>query len=778
MTPTPQLKPIDLKGIAKKYIYHWPLFLLGIAVTLSAAVLYLKIAKPTYEIRASILVKDVKKTNEDRSALQELDHSDEAKIAENEVEILSSRRLIDDVVNQLQLWVSYSVKDGLTEQSLYKTSPVEVTMVSAFNIKKPVTVKALINNSQSFSLTDKEGKSGKYQFNQVINSSFGSWKLVPKKNLSAYIGQEIIIAINDTLSTAEAFQGKLQVSLLNKLAPTIGLSINDKDIKRGKDFLNTLIYNYNNAETIAKNKLTASTINFIDRRLDSLTGELNHAEGAVEKYRSEKGLTDIESESRLYLENAQSNGAKLNDVNIQINVINNIEEYLNSQNSNSPPSTIGINDASLSSSIEHLSQLQLQKSKMLATTPEGNPIFDPINSQIKTLKSSISNTVSSIKSSLLATKRQLESFSAKTQSSIREVPGQERKLSSVKRQQKIKEDLYVYLLQKREELSLSYTATLADARIIDNAYEGNIVWPQRNPLLAIALFLGLLIPFFIIYLRENIKDKVLTKADIERPLKLPLLGELPADDTSEDGLIDQSVNSVISEHMRSIRTKLNFYFGDTGKSGKTILVTSSVSGEGKSFVSSNLSTSFAFLGRKTVLLEMDLRKPQIAKIFNLDTSKALGLTDYLSSDKVTITDIIRNSGYNENLDIIPSGTHINNPAELLDSERLVILLDSLKAEYENIIIDSSPLHLVTDALIISRLTNVTLYIVRQGITNKSELQFLSELCEQQELKNVKVIFNGVEQGRFGYGEHYNNSYYNAGPGFSFKRSVKKFASRF
>lgn len=777
MSENVSFKPVNFKNILTKYLYHWPLFLLALIITLSSAVFYYNVVKPTYELRASILVKDVKKTTEEKSALQELDHSDESKIAENEVEILSSRSLISQVVNQLQLWVDYTSKEGFIEESLYKKSPVEFVFVTKES-GAPFVLTATIINNAGFYTEDENGKSTKYLFKQTIVSKFGKWKLMPTAHLSIYYGKKIYIRVNNETSAAEKYQGALQVSLLNKLAPTIGLSLNDKDITRGKDFLNTLIFNYNNVATAEKNKLTTSTIAFIDKRLDSLTGELNHAEGAVEKYRSDKGLTDISSESKVYLENAQTNDAKLNDVNVKINLINGIENYINSpQNANNTPSTNGIGDASLTNLVDRLSQLQLQKAKMMATTPESNPIFESINGQIKVTKNGISSTVSSIKSSLYATRGQLQSFNNKFQSSIRQVPGQERQLLSVKRQQTIKEDLYVYLLQKREELSLSYTSTLSDARIIDNAYEGPVIWPQKAPLFAMASFIGFLIPLMLIYTRDNFKDKVLIKNDIEKVLNLPILGELPIDNTNNGELIDQSVNNVISEHLRSIRTKLNYSPDGPVEKGRVVLVTSSVSGEGKSFISSNLSTSLAFLGKKTILMELDLRKPQISKIFKLSEGKVIGLAEYLSSPELTVDEITQKSFY-QKLDIIPSGMPVNNPAELLDSNRLETLITHLRTQYDYIIIDTSPVHLVTDALVISRLTDLTIYIVRQGVTNKSELLFIKELHEQNELKNIKIIFNGIQHGKYGYGNNFSNSYYNVDSNFSFKKSLKKIASRF
>lgn len=768
------LKPVNLKSILLKYTYHWPLFILGIFIFISLALIYLKIAKPTYEIRATILVKDAKKTTEEKSALQELDQSESAKIAENEVEVISSRKIVSEVVKQLKLWVNYSTKDGLIETNLYKESPVYFSLKNEESDFNHSIIKVLLQKDGFLIIDDKTKK--RFFYAQEVKSDFGNWKLEPTIFLNRYLNKEVIISINPIALASENYQNALQVSLLNKLAPTISLSINDKITLRGKEFLDTLISNYVRASTSEKSENSTTSISFIDKKIDSLRLELNGVEGAVQDFKSGNGLTDIDSESKSYLENIRLNENKLNDINVQIDIIQGIENYINtSRNSNNVPSTIGISDVNLANLIDRLSQLQVQKAKLLATTPESNYIFEPINNQINTTKTAIFNNVRTIKSSLITAKRQLETFNSKVQSSIRRIPGQERQSASLSRQQKAKEDLYNYLLQKRAELSLSYTATLSDARIVDDAYVKGKIWPQSSPVMAISGLLGLLLPFMVIYVRNNLKDKILTKSDIEEAVKVPILGELPQEYLGKVSLIDHSIKNALSEHFRAIRTKL-YYLDKNIEKGRVILITSSVSGEGKSFVSSNLSTSLAFMGRKTILLELDLRKPKLSQNFNLK-SQNFGLTDYLK-DNVEINEIVQNSNFSENLDIITAGHAVNNPAELLTGSKLNLLINNLKEQYDDIILDSPPLHLVTDAMLISRLANITLYVVRQNVTNKAELDFISEIHQQNELPNLSIVFNGIAEGKFGYGNHYSNTYYTDQSSVSVKKFLRKFLSRF
>lgn len=631
------------------------------------------------------------------------------------------------------------------------------------------------------------GQKQTFLFNQVVKSAFGSWTLKPTAYLNQFIGAGLTIKLQDPEVVTNNYLKTLDVHLLDKLAPTIGLFLVDEVPQRGKDFLNRLVEAYNEAASDEEKRTTRSTIEFIDNRLSSLTGELNHAEKQVEGYRSSQGLTDISSQTKVYLENVQSNDAQLNEVNVQLNVIDGIERYVNSPSVNaSAPATIGITDPALNSLIEKLSRLQLQKSALLATTPEGNPVFEPINQQIALTRSSIKETVKGIKSALLNSKKELQSVNHKTESSIKDIPVLERQFVGMKRQQSIKENLYIYLLQKREELALSYASTFSDARIVDQANTGDVKWPKTSLVVAIALLCGIGLPFFIIYFRDSIGNKITDRRDIEAVLDVPILGELSYEEVKNEVIVITNKQRLIGEQFRALRTNLNYLHQNTrgaiepdgslktGKRGRVTLLTSSVSKEGKSFVSANLAASFAASGGKTVILEMDLRKPKISVAFNLPSNHP-GISEFLSSE-VTVDSIIQTPGNIPNLDIIGSGEIPAAPSELLESDRLVVLIAELKERYDNIIIDTAPLHLVTDAMIIAKVADVSLYLIMQGYTDKDELKFIREIYESDKLPNMSIVFNGIKRNKYGYGYHYDNSYYNEGPAES-KFTWKQIASR-
>lgn len=778
----------DTRVILSKYLFHWPLFLLFIVIALASAYAYIKFANPVYEVSASILVKDEKKSPNEKSAMEELDQSGSAKNAETEIEILRSKNLVSQVVDDLQLWATYKVDQGFKKKDIYATKPFVLVLTDTVSQLNGQQLDIIVKNKSAFEIVYADGKTKSASFNTPIKGKFGTWILKPNENVEQYVDSLITITLNDPTSVSNQYMKSLDAHLLDKAAPTIGLFIADEVPQRGKDILNYLILVYNEATSSEEKRTTKSIIDFIDTRLASLTGELNFAEKEVEGFRTSRGLTDIDSQSQVYLENVQTNDIKLNEVDVQLNVIEGIQRYVNSSSSSeSPPATLGITDPSLNSLIEKVSQLQNKREALLATTPENNPAFEPINRQINNNKIAIQGTIQGIKSSLLNSKRQLQSFNNKFESSIKNIPGQERQYVGMKRQQAIKESLYVYLLQKREELALAYASTLVDARVVDEANVGDIKWPRIPLIIALALLLGLGLPFLIIYLRQSVKNTITDKTDIENAIDVPILGELSYENLGKEIIILDNVRHLVGEQIRSLRTNLHYLHNNktvqavdanfTVGNGRVSLFTSSISSEGKSFVSSNMAVSLAVSGRKTVILEMDLRKPKLAAVFNI-SAKHKGISEFLSSE-IDVKEVIQPSGLDKNLDFIGCGDIPANPSELLETDRLKLLINKLRLIYDDVIIDSPPLHLVTDAMIIAKYTDVTLYMIRQGHTSKAELGFIDDVYEDEKLPNMTIVFNGIKKGKYGYGYNYDNSYYTAAayqP--SLNSSMKLFLSRF
>jgi capsular exopolysaccharide synthesis family protein len=454
-------------------------------------------------------------------------------------------------------------------------------------------------------------------------------------------------------------------------------------------------------------------------------------------------------------------------VKIKLSVVEGIEHYLNAdEGKGALPSTLGVNDAGLQGLMDRLNDLLLEKTRMLSQLPETNPLFNPINQQINAARNSLRENVRTTKIALSQTLRHLQSVGSGYQSSIRNIPGQERDLVDIKRMQSIKENLYVYLLQKKEELSLDYASTIADAAIIDLAHSGAQSAPIPKSVYAMAFLLGLIMPTGIIYGREALKSRIQAKQEITAATGLDVLCELSDSETADPIVVNQK--SYIGEQFRELRTKLNYLHGNSNP-GRTTLFTSSIAGEGKSFVLSNLGAVFAAAGKKTILVELDLRRPTLSTRFSLPNPN-LGITDYIIGN-VAASEIIQQSEVSKNLHIICGGSIPPNPSELLESKMLTDLINELKNKYDHILIDTPPVHLLTDAMIITHLCDISLYITRYNYTPKQELEYIREIYNGK-------IFNSVKIDSQNSSYLYQKNAYIKAPSKTFKTRVKKFISRF
>jgi capsular exopolysaccharide synthesis family protein len=745
----------DLRGLFSKYLHSWPLFIGCLLITVSIAYFYIKTIKPVYDIKAKLAIKDEKKSSDAKEALAEIDVVGQPKDIESELELIKSRPLIRQVVNDLQLSTSYKETANYSNKDIYTTTPVKFKLIKAAGETRDFSISVRIQSAQSFSIVTNDTESPEYRFNTTLTNNLGSWMLTPTKNVNEYIGKTVNVNVQNPEDVVTQYQNSILVSL-NKDAPIVEMELEDEVPERGKEILNQLIKAYKVSSIEDKNKATQSTLKFIDDRLSSLTGELTNVEKDVEGFKSSIGLTDISSKSKFYLDNVQTNDSRLNDVNVQLNVIEGIERYANSaSNSGNVPATLGISDPGLISLVDQLSKLQLQRDRLLATTPEQNPIFEPLNRQIKTTKAAVKETISGIKASLLSVQRELQHNNSGFEASIKNIPGQERQYISIKRQQSIKENLYIYLLQKKEEVSLSYASTLTGIRTVEDPYYIAPKSKKQVPYV-LAFLLGLGLPASFLYGRDLLKNKVLNRAEIERITGADVICELNQSKGKNKIVVLEKNAFAISEQFRSLRTNLHLLFQNR-PSGRVTLFTSSIAGEGKSFITSNMGAALAATNRKVIVLELDMRRPQISDIFNLSAQHP-GLSNYLNNE-VELSDIIQASGVNMQLKVIGAGPTPANPSELLDSIKIDVLIAQLKDQYDDILIDTPPIHLVTDALLLARICDVTLYVVKQGYTDKSELTFIKQLVKEDKFPNLNIVFNGIQRAKYGYGYNYDNSYY-------------------
>ncbi|WP_207421476.1 GumC family protein [Desertivirga brevis] len=758
----------SLKDAVAKYVYHWPLFLLCLVLSITAAYLYLQYNQPKYTVKAKLLIKDEKENGNSQTALKDmLMPYQSGKNVEDEIEIIESRELMSQVVDKLQLWANYQVPGKLFDDEIYSTTPVKFNIVKPTGLLTKSTFEILIKDQNQFELVGDDGNSKTFSFNNTLRNNFGSWRLQKTPDFDDYIGKTIRITVEDPEIVTSRYLAAVSTFQMNKKASVVELSMKDKDVKRGKDILNNLITAYNNSAQDEKKQMSADELKFIDDRLASLKKELYSVEKDVEGFRSSKGLTDISSESKLYLESVKDNDANLSEVNVQLNIISGIERYLATNNPNGAPSTIGVSDPNLTSLINSLAELQLKRQQLLATTPEGNPVFATIDNQISSTKAAIRENVRTMKNSLASTRNQLQANNSRFMSSIKELPSDERQLVSIKRQQSIKENLYVYLLQKREEAALGSSSKLAFSKTVDEAY---VDGTERPLAYTFALLAGLLVPTGLLFGRRLLNNRVTSVKDIEMLTNVPVSTELFYEESDSPIVIQPKSGYIVGEQFRSLRTDLQYLHNKKDR-GRVTLITSSIASEGKSFVTSNLGVTLAASGRKTIILELDMRKPKISQNFSMDQQK--GLSDFLQG-RASKQEIIKPSEFHAGLSIIPTGSIPDNPSELLEQVELDELISWLRTEYDDILIDTPPIYLVTDALVLSRLTDAALYLVRQNYTYKVHLEFIEQLHKDNKMPKMKIVFNGVQmkgEHRYGYG------YYVDGQKNSLKSVMKDMSRR-
>jgi tyrosine-protein kinase Etk/Wzc len=730
-----------LTRIITNYVDKWPYFLLAIVVALGAATFYLKRVVPVYEMKASLLILEAKDNPNEKKALQEINMTNPVKQVEIELEVLKSRKLIEKVIKNLNMLHVYEVLKNDEYRELYKTRPfIYKTITSKLKTADDI-LQVEVTDEHHFQLLNPERQSISYEFGKPFQSNAGTGILEATPYLRQFVGSTINITIRDIEPVITIYQNKLEATLVEKKASIIQLAIEDAVTARGIDFLNYLIGEYKLLNFEEKNRTTENTLTFIDERLSLISGELNAVEKNIEGYKSTRGLTDISSESAIYLQNAQTNDVRLNEVNVQLKVIDDIEKYLGTPGNNAAPSTVGIEDKGLISLIDQLFKLQLERNKLLASTPENSYLFDPINKQLQTTMIAIRENIKNTKSSLLSMKSGLQTVNSRVEASIKSLPGQERGYISIKRQQSIKENLYTYLLQKREEVALSYASTLTDASVIDSAYVNGITWPKKPFIYASALFLAFAFTALVLFMLEVLNNKIVNGHELQQSLVTPVVSELSYIKNTSSMIVLENPKSAIAEQFRSLRTNLRYLHGNAEK-GRVTLVTSSKSGEGKSFVSINLGVSLATSGRKTVIIDLDLHKAKLSGIFDLPAGLP-GVSDYLNGH-ASVEEIIQPLGLS-NLYIITSGNGIENPSELIENSRLDTLVEYLKTDFEDIILDSPPLHIINDALILSRLNDVSLYVVRKNMTEKSEMNFIDKFYLEDKLPNLNIVFNCVNK---------------------------------
>ena len=745
---------INLKEELFKYLAHWRWFILSMIIAVILAFVYLKITPKSYSVATKILIKDEKSNDlaNQLSAFSEMSMLGNAKNnIENEVEILKSRTLIYNTLDSLNLNIQYIDESKTTAREMYKTSPVRLNWNNN-SIKKSISLILSNFDGASFDL-ELDGESlGKTTFGKTISSSKGAFTINKVGDIKDI--KEMDIIIHPKMQLAENYQKLVNVSPSSKTSSIVDISMIDKTPEKAAEFLNTLVYNYNLGGIKDKRYISENTANFISDRLELIATELGDVESQVEGYKNSNNLSDIQTEVKLYLDNLSSFEKSVLENETKINIVNDLIRHISrTKYDDLVPGGLLLDDQGSESIIQEINQLILEKQKLAISSTTENPNYIRIEDQIRALKSNLQASLRRNLSSLQIVKSDFKRQENEMQAKLSQVPRQEREFRIIDRQQKVKEALYLFLLQKREETNITLAATDLNAKVIDKAIPTDKpVAPKSLIILLAALVLGVIVPFIVIYIKNLLDTKIQTRFDITDNSDIPFLGDIPTSESS-DQLMEISSRTSAAEAIRIVRTNLDFILSDKSEEeNKTIFLTSTISGEGKTFVSANLAATFSLSGKKVLLVGLDLRNPKLYEYLKINP---LGVTNYVSSDNAKIEDyIIPVEGY-DSFDVLSSGSIPPNPTEILMNKKLKQLFDDLKTKYDYIIVDTAPVSLVTDTLLVSKFADATIYVVRANKIDKDMLRIPNELYKDKKLNKLSIVLNDSDVTKgYGYGYGY------------------------
>ena len=770
-------KEIDIQELLFKYLIHWPWFVGAVIVCLISAYIYLYVATPVYNISATVLIKDDKKggSSNNVAGLDELGLSGlitSSQSIDNEIEVLRSKTLVKEVVNYLNLYVTYQDDDQIPSKELYKTSPVQVNMTpqEAEKLKTKVVIEMVLHPQGSLDVNVKmEDKEIQKHFeklpailptNQGTLSFFQTTDSISSKK-NEEVGspvqdmRHITATISQPMNVARRYCENLSIEPTSKTTSVVTVSLKNSSLQRGQDFINQLLEMYNRNTNNDKNEIAQKTAEFIDERIGIISKELGSTEADLESFKRDAGITDLSSDAQIALTGNAEYEKKQVENRTQISLVEDLKKYLGHNEYEILPSNVGLKDITLAAQIDRYNEMLIERKRLLRTSTENNPAIINLDTSIRATKANVQATLEGTLQGLFITKADLDREAKRYMRRISDAPGQERQYVSIARQQEIKAGLYLMLLQKREENAIMLAATANNAKIIDDAIADVIpVSPKRSIIYLAALCLGIAIPVVVIYMIDLTKFKIEGRADVEKLTSVPIAGDIPLTDeknTKEGSIaVFENQNNLMSETFRNIRTNIQFMLQNNKK---VILVTSTVSGEGKSFTSANLAISLSLLGKKVVIVGLDIRKPGLNKVFNL-SSKEKGITQYLANPEMDLMSLVQLSDVNRNLYILPGGTVPPNPTELLARDGLDKAIEILKKNFDYVILDTAPIGMVTDTLLIGRVADLSAYVCRADYTHKAEYTLINELFHEQKLPNLCTIINGVDLKKRKYGYYY------------------------
>ena len=768
----------DFAVLYRTIILNWYWFILSLVICGGLGAIYLRYATPKYQSTAKLLIKDDDSNSKRGQSLQNMTNlgiiSNSAGI-DNEMEILTSHSIAEDAIRDLKLYVDYSTKGRIKDIILYRDQPLNVDIDRAHleKLNQPVDLTITRNGttyivSGTYSVpTDENESEGPFSLNRkftslpaTIATRAGIITISSNNGHSLHDGQTLKVEVLSPKMASNKYVGELQVAQTSKTTSIAQLQLTDEVPQRSLDYLKQLAIVYNRQANEDKNIVALRTEKFINSRLQKINAELGKTEGQLQNYKQQNGMVELKLNAGNAVTNQNESELKLADMQTQIELFSTIAQEVESSSRNLSqviPSNVGLDDQSSTSLINKYNELVLERNRLLRSASENSPVVEPLTGQIRELNGNIRRAISTARQNLQIQRDALAAQVSKFNEQVAETPQQERMLTQIGRQQEVKSGLYLMLLQKREENSISLAATADKGKLIDDPQLVGKISPKSAIIMLIALLLGLAIPALVIFLLQLFRYKIEGHEDVARLTKLPIIADVAiASNTAKgkaDIVVHENQNNQMEEIFRSLRTNLQFMLHE---GQKVVLFTSSTSGEGKTFTAANLSVSFGLLGKKVILVGLDIRRPRLAELFGINDHRH-GITNLLVKDAPTAADVqeqILPSGVNKNLDLLMAGPIPPNPAELIARSSLEAIIKALKDKYDYIMIDTAPVGLVTDTLQIARVADASIYMCRADYTPKSNFELINALANEKKLPNMAMVLNGIDMSKKKYGYYY------------------------
>lgn len=781
---------LDFQTIYSTLILNWKWFLLSIVLCCALAVAYVKLAPKVFQSSTKILIKDdeSKKSGGAAGAAAasmsnlSLGFMSSSNGIDNETEILNSRFLVQQTIKNLKLYAEYKHGGMLVDTLIYAKQEVNVDMDTTSLKQLNAPMKLTITREggiyhvkgKYFKPIDAETfEKAPYEINKTlaklpaqIRTKAGTLTLTQNPVYELKEGTELKVEMISPIKASKEYFKRLTMNQTKKTANTVELTFNDESRERGVDFLNGLIDAYNYQANIDKNEIQKRTEDFINSRLAKISTELTGNDTNLEKYKQKNRMVDIGLNAKQAVLSSDQFDQELNKANMQVELLNEIGKYMDQPaNKYQPiPTNVGLEDESATALIGQYNSLALTRKQLLHSASEDSPVVTPITAQLEDLMTAIKRAMFQARINMKIQRNSIADMASKYEKTIGVTPEQEKALTQIGRQQSVTSGLYLMLLQKREETSMSLASTADKAKIIEPAAFVDKVSPKGIIALLIAFILGVAIPAGIIYLRELLRSKILGHDDVEKLTQLPIIGDIPtasANGSKGNIVIQENKSNLMSEIFRGLRTNLQLAGDDKEK---VFIVTSTTTGEGKTFIASNLAMSLALLEKKTIMVGLDIRKPRMAELFSIG-DRQHGITNILANEECNWEEVkaqIVASGVNHNLDLLTAGPTPANPGELMVRKSLKQTIALLKEHYDYVIIDTAPVGLVADTLQLSKLADRTLFVCRADFSTKFSFTYINKLDEQKKLPNISIVINDIDLSKkkfaysYGFGKYSKN----------------------